>query len=44
MATGSGMTVTMTMIAAQHILNRIACIRDARFTRNALVIAPDSTR
>ena len=43
MATGSGKTVVMAMIAAWHILNKVAYPQDGRFAKNILVIAPGLT-
>ena len=43
MATGSGKTVVMAMVAAWHILNKIASPQDTRFARHILVIAPGLT-
>ena len=43
MATGSGKTVVMAMVIAEHVLNKIASPRDTRFAKNILVIAPGLT-
>ncbi len=43
MATGTGKTVVMAMLAAWQILNRVAAPRDNRFSRDILVIAPGLT-
>ena len=43
MATGSGKTVVMAMVIAWHILNKVTYPQDARFARNALIIAPGLT-
>ena len=43
MATGSGKTIVMAMVSAWHILNKVACPKDARFSRYILVVAPGLT-
>ena len=43
MATGSGKTVVMAMVAAWHILNKVTSPNDARFARHILVVAPGLT-
>ena len=43
MATGSGKTIVMAMVAAWHILNKTAYPRDTRFSKYILVIAPGLT-
>jgi type III restriction enzyme len=43
MATGTGKTIVMAMTIAWHILNKAANPQDARFAKNALVIAPGLT-
>ena len=43
MATGSGKTVVMAMVIAWQVLNKTAYPRDARFSRDVLVIAPGLT-
>ena len=43
MATGSGKTVVMAMIAAWHILNKVTWPRDIRFSKHILVLAPGLT-
>ena len=43
MATGSGKTVVMAMIAAWHILNKVTYPQDGRFAKNILLIAPGLT-
>ena len=43
MATGSGKTIVMAMVAAWHILNKVASPRDLRFSKHILVIAPGLT-
>ena len=42
-ATGSGKTVVMAMIAAWHILNKVTWPRDTRFSKHILVVAPGLT-
>ncbi|MFP4369403.1 MAG: BPTD_3080 family restriction endonuclease, partial [Candidatus Kapaibacterium sp.] len=43
MATGSGKTIIMAMIIAWNFLNKVTNPTDARFSKNALVIAPGLT-
>lgn len=43
MATGSGKTIIMAMIIAWNFLNKVTNSMDARFSKNALVIAPGLT-
>ena len=43
MATGTGKTIVMAMLIAWHVMNKIANNQDARFSKNALVIAPGLT-
>jgi type III restriction enzyme len=43
MATGTGKTIVMAMVIAWHILNKVANPKDARFSKNVLVIAPGLT-
>lgn len=43
MATGSGKTVVMAMVIAWQVLNKTAYPRDARFSRDVLVVAPGLT-
>jgi type III restriction enzyme len=43
MATGSGKTIVMAMVAAWSILNKAANKQDARFSENVLVIGPNLT-
>lgn len=43
MATGSGKTIVMAMLIAWHILNKVANPKDARFSKNVLIIAPGLT-
>jgi len=43
MATGTGKTICMAMVIAWHILNKVANVQDARFSKNVLVIAPGLT-
>ena len=43
MATGSGKTVVMAMVAAWHILNKVTSPQDTRFARHILVVAPGLT-
>lgn len=43
MATGSGKTVVMSLVLTWMILNSIANPRDARFSRNILIVAPGVT-
>jgi type III restriction enzyme len=43
MATGTGKTVVMAMLISWHILNKVTYPQDARFSKNAFVIAPGLT-
>lgn len=43
MATGSGKTIVMSMLIAWQVLNKIANNKDARFSKNILVVAPGLT-
>ena len=43
MATGSGKTIVMAMVAAWYILNKVVYPRHKRFSKNFLVIAPGPT-
>jgi type III restriction enzyme len=43
MATGTGKTVVMGMVAAWQILNKVLSPRDTRFSKNILMIAPGLT-
>ena len=43
MATGSGKTIIMSMIIAWNFLNKVTSPTDARFSKNALVVAPGLT-
>ncbi len=43
MATGTGKTIVMAMVIAWHILNKVASVKDARFSKNVLVVAPGLT-
>ena len=43
MATGSGKTVVMAMVIAWQVLNKTVYPRDARFSRDVLVVAPGLT-
>jgi type III restriction enzyme len=43
MATGSGKTIVMSMIAAWHILNKTAYPQDKRFSKNIFIVAPGLT-
>ena len=43
MATGTGKTVVMAMIAAWHILNKVAWPGDTRFSKHILIVAPGLT-
>src|SRR5437879_10653530 len=43
MATGSGKTLVMAMVIAWNILNKVTYPQDARFSRNALTVAPGLT-
>ncbi len=43
MATGSGKTIVMAMLAAWQILNKVTYPQDPRFSKNILIIAPGLT-
>lgn len=43
MATGSGKTIVMAMVIAWQILNKVGSPRDARFSKNVLLMAPGLT-
>lgn len=43
MATGSGKTIVMGMLMAWQMLNKVANSKDARFSKNVLVVAPGLT-
>lgn len=43
MATGSGKTIVMAMLAAWQILNKVTYPKDTRFSKNILVVAPGLT-
>ncbi|MBM3897024.1 MAG: type III restriction endonuclease subunit R [Thaumarchaeota archaeon] len=43
MATGSGKTIVMAMLIAWEILNKVTYPKDARFSKNILVVAPGLT-
>jgi len=43
MATGSGKTVVMAMLAAWQVLNKAADGQDARFSKNIFIVAPGLT-
>lgn len=43
MATGSGKTIVMAMLIAWQVLNKVSNPRDARFSKNVLVVAPGLT-
>ncbi|MBP7232753.1 MAG: DEAD/DEAH box helicase family protein [Syntrophaceae bacterium] len=43
MATGSGKTIVMAMLIAWQALNKVANSKDARFSKNVLVVAPGLT-
>lgn len=43
MATGSGKTIVMAMLIAWNILNKVANGKDARFSKNVLIVAPGLT-
>lgn len=43
MATGTGKTVVMSMIAAWNIINKTTYRKDTRFSKNILVVAPGLT-
>ncbi|MBM2833291.1 MAG: type restriction endonuclease subunit [Candidatus Brocadiaceae bacterium] len=43
MATGSGKTIVMGMLIAWQVLNKVVNSKDARFSKNILVVAPGLT-
>lgn len=43
MATGTGKTIVMAMLAAWHILNKVTYPQDARYAKNVFVVAPGLT-
>ncbi|MCG3150179.1 MAG: hypothetical protein PCFJNLEI_03659 [Verrucomicrobiae bacterium] len=43
MATGSGKTIVMAMLAAWQILNKVASPQDARFAKHIFIVAPGLT-
>ena len=43
LATGTGKTVVMSILIAWNVLNKVANPRDARFSKNILIIAPGIT-
>lgn len=43
MATGSGKTIVMSMLIAWQVLNKVTNSKDARFSKNILVVAPGLT-
>ena len=43
MATGTGKTIIMAMLIAWQVLNKVANSKDARFSKNVLVVAPGLT-
>jgi type III restriction enzyme len=43
MATGSGKTIVMAMLAAWQILNKVAYPQDSRFSKNLFIVAPGLT-
>lgn len=43
MATGSGKTVVMAMLIAWQVLNKVTYLKDARFSKYVLVVAPGLT-
>lgn len=43
MATGTGKTIVMAMVIAWQILNKVSYPKDARFSKNVLVMAPGIT-
>lgn len=43
MATGSGKTIVMCQLIAWNVLNKVANGKDARFSKNVLVVAPGLT-
>jgi type III restriction enzyme len=44
MATGTGKTIIMTMVLAWQFLNKVTYPTDNRFSKNALIIAPELNR
>jgi len=43
MATGSGKTIVMAMLIAWQVINKVTYPKDARFSKNILVVAPGLT-
>jgi len=43
LATGTGKTVVMSMLIAWNVLNKVANPRDARYSKNILIVAPGIT-
>lgn len=43
MATGSGKTIVMAQLIAWNVLNKIANVKDTRFSKNVLIVAPGLT-
>ncbi len=43
MATGSGKTIVMAQLIAWNVLNKVANNKDARFSKNILIVAPGLT-
>ena len=43
MATGTGKTVVMAMIIAWNVLNKVANVRDYRFSKNVFIVTPNLT-
>ena len=43
MATGTGKTIVMAMVAAWHIRNKVTYPKDIRFAKNILIVAPGLT-
>ncbi len=43
MATGTGKTIVMAMVAAWHILNKVTYPKDTRFAKHILIVAPGLT-
>ena len=43
LATGTGKTVVMSMLITWNVLNKVANPRDARFSKNILIVAPGIT-
>lgn len=43
MATGTGKTIVMSMVAAWQILNKVVYSKDTRFSKNILVVTPGLT-